>query len=101
MHYIPAILCLTGAPEKEILEKAAWAHGRSERHKTSTDHAGKQSQSSELADTLHGSDLLPTSIDQGRLLRGARPEDSANPTVREAGLLVQLVDISQLSFTAA
>ncbi|ANQ74422.1 TraM recognition domain-containing protein [Rhodococcus sp. 008] len=97
----PAILVLTGAPEKEILEKAAWAHGRSERHKISTDHNGNPSQSSELVETFHGSDLLPKDIDHGRLLRGARPADAANPAVREAGLEVTLVDISELRFTVA
>lgn len=94
----PSILVLTGAPEKEILEKAAWAHGRSERHKVSTDHNGRASQSSELVETFHGSDLLPTSIDQGRLLRGSRPADADNPSVREAGLKVDLFDISELRF---
>ncbi len=94
----PSILVLTGAPEKEILEKAAWAHGRSERHKVSTDHNGHQSQSSELADTFHGSDLLPKDIDHGRLLRGARPADADSPAVREAGLEVDLIDISELPF---
>lgn len=95
----PAILLLTGAPEKEILDKAAWAHGRSERHKVATDHNGRQSQSSELVETFHGSDLLPKDIDHGRLLRGSRPADAANPEVREAGLEVSLVDISELHFT--
>lgn len=94
----PSILLLTGAPEKEILEKAAWAHGRSERHKLSTDHKGQASQSSELAETFHGSDLLPNSIDEGRLLRGSRPTDADNPRVREAGIKVDLFDISELRF---
>lgn len=94
----PAILVLTGAPEKEILEKAAWAHGRSERHKVSTDHNGRQSQSSEQVDTFHGSDLLPKDIDHGRLLRGSRPADASDPAVREVGLEVDLIDISHVRF---
>lgn len=94
----PAILVLTGAPEREILEKAAWAHGRSERHKISTDHNGHQSQSSELADTLHGSDLLPKDIKHGRLLRGSRPVPAGLPpsAVQPAGLEVDLFDISKM-----
>lgn len=96
----PAILVLTGAPEKEILERAAWAHGRSEKHKISTDDQGKQTQSSEIVDTFHGSDLLPQDIDHGRLLRGSRPGDDS-PRVREAGLLVELHDISALNFNVA
>lgn len=92
----PSILVLTGAPEREILEKAAWAHGRSERHKVTTDHNGHQSQSSEIVDTFHGSDLLPKDINHGRLLRGARAADAGNPAVREAGLEVDLMDISKL-----
>ena len=96
----PAILVLTGAPEKEILERAAWAHGRSEKHKISTDDQGKQTQSSEIVDTFHGSDLLPQDIDHGRLLRGSLPGDDS-PRVREAGLLVELHDISALNFNVA
>ncbi|NKY20871.1 TraM recognition domain-containing protein [Tsukamurella spumae] len=94
----PAILCLTGAPEKEILEKAAWAHGRTESVKMSRDHEGKRSASTEVGDMLHGSDLLPHDIDHGRLLRGSRPADASSPKVREAGLLVELPDISTLKF---
>lgn len=94
----PAILCLTGAPEKEILEKAAWAHGRTEHAKFSRDHEGKRSASSEVGDMLHGSDLLPHDINHGRLLRGSRPADADSPKVREAGLLVELPDISELRF---
>ena len=96
----PATLCLTGAAEKEMLEKAAWWYGQSERHKTSTDHLGRQSQSSERADTLTATDLLPRSIDQGRLLRGKRPGDTS-VGINEAGLLVHLMDISALKFTTS
>lgn len=93
----PATLCLVGAPEKEMLEKAAWWYGQSERHKTSTDHLGRQSQSSERAESLNATDLLPHSIDEGRLLRGSRPGDRS-PSVSEAGLLVTLVDIDSIPF---
>ena len=92
----PSILVLTGAPEKEILERAAWAHGRVERAKSTIDHLGHTSTTGEVTDVFHGSDLLPQDIDHGRLLRGATPADAASPAVREAGLLVNLYDISQL-----
>lgn len=95
----PAVLCLVGAPEKDMLERAAWWYGQSERHKTTTDHLGRQSQQSEKADTLHATDLLPKSMDEGRLLRGKRPGVAAG-TFSDAGLLVNLVDISQLRFKA-
>lgn len=96
----PAMLVMVGAPEKTILENAAWAHGRSERKKVSTDHTGKQSVSSEVSEVFHGSDLIPKDIDHGRLLRGS-PAGSTSPKVREAGVLVDLVDISQLQFDAS
>ncbi|MEP9391136.1 TraM recognition domain-containing protein [Gordonia sp. VNK1] len=92
----PSILVLCGAPEKEIMEKAAWAHGRTERQKQSVDHAGRGSSSGEISEVFHGSDLVPKDIDHGRLLRGSRPADADKPQVREAGLLVELVDISRL-----
>lgn len=93
----PATLCLVGAAEKDMLEKAAWWYGQSERHKTSTDHLGRQSQSSEKTDTMTATDLLPRSIDEGRLLRGTRPGHSGG-AVNEAGLLVTLVDIDSIPF---
>ncbi|OBA40778.1 type IV secretory system conjugative DNA transfer family protein [Gordonia sp. 852002-51296_SCH5728562-b] len=96
----PSVLVLCEADEKEMLERAAWSHGRGERHKVSTDHAGRQSQSSELVETLHGSDLLPQDIDHGRLLRGRRQADADDPAVRAAGMLVELHDIDQLQFDA-
>lgn len=94
----PAVLCLVGAHEKEMLEKAAWWYGQSERHKTSTDYLGRQSQSSEKAETLAATDLLPRSIDEGRLLRGSRP-GAASADLNEAGLMVRLIDIDSIPFT--
>ncbi|STQ62664.1 Type IV secretory pathway, VirD4 components [Gordonia bronchialis] len=92
----PSILILSGSEEKELLDKAAWAAGRTERHKLSRDHAGKQSQSSEMAPAYEGSDLLPKRIGEGRLLRGTRPGASPDDPIEPAGLLVDLFDISQL-----
>lgn len=96
----PATLLLVGAPEKEMLEKAAWWFGQSERQKVSTDHLGHQSMSSEKAETMTATDLLPRSKAEGRLLRGSRP-GATGDGINEAGLLVQLVDISQIPFRAA
>lgn len=96
----PATLLLVGAPEKDMLEHAAWWYGETERQKTSQDHFGKQSQSSEKTATIHATDLLPRSKSVGRLLRGSKPGVVSDDIV-EAGLEVQLVDISQLRITAA
>lgn len=96
----PSILLLSGSEEKDLLDQAAWAAGRAERHKVSTDHAGRQSQSSEMTQIYEGNDLLPKRIGEGRLLRGTRPGTSPETSVEAAGLLVDLIDISQLSFEA-
>lgn len=93
----PASLLLVGAREKEMLEKAAWWYGESERQKVSTDHIGRQSQSSEKAETVTATDLLPRSKVEGRLLRGSRPGEDGD-AINEAGLLVSLVDISGIKF---
>lgn len=93
----PATLLLVGAPEKEMLEKAAWWYGESERQKLSSDHLGRQSQASEKAETISAADLLPRSKAEGRLLRGSRPGRDGD-AINEAGLLVTLVDISQIQF---
>lgn len=95
----PSILCLAGTAttEPNVLQAAAAAHGRSERQKISTDHAGKQSQSSELVETLHFTDLIPQDMDHGRLLRGSAP-GSTGPALDEAGVLVDLIDIDSIVF---
>ena len=82
-----------------MLEKAAWWYGQSERAKTSVDHLGRTSQTSEKAETIAATDLLPRSIDEGRLLRGKRPGAAAGPA-NEAGLLVKLVDIDAIPFAS-
>lgn len=95
----PAVLCLVGAPEKEMLEKAAWWYGQSERQKIATDHLGRKSQSSEKVDAFAATDLLPRSKANGRLLRGSRSGAGASDDVNEVGLLVDLVDIEAIRFT--
>ncbi len=93
----PATLLLVGAPEWEMLERAAKWHGQVERQKISTDHLNRQSQSTEKGEAVMATSLLPQSIDEGRLLRGRRPGDNSSK-VHEEGLLVQLIDISQIPF---
>lgn len=92
----PATLILLGAAERDMLDQAAWWSGQVERKKLSTDHLGRQSQSVEKSDAVAATDLLPRSIDEGRLLRGSRPGQQGR---QEAGLLVRLIDISQLQIT--
>ena len=53
------MLILPGAPEKDILETAAWAAGRAERVTGSTDAAGGASLSHEAGDMIHAAELLP------------------------------------------
>lgn len=97
----PAILCLAGTAttERDILQAAAAAHGRSERLKLTVDHLGHQSQTSELIETLHYTDLVPKDMDHGRLLRGS-PATDTGPALDEAGVEVDLVDIDSLPFVA-
>lgn len=80
----PAILVLPGAPEKEILETAAWAAGQAERLTASTDAAGKVSHSRDMVDLIKPAELLPQARGQGRLILGGRP-----------GVLVALPDIAK------
>lgn len=95
----PATLLLVGAPEKAMLEQAAWWTGKRERQKVSTDDFGRRTQSGERTEVIEATDLLPRSIDEARLLRGRRPGDDA-AAVNEAGLLVSLVDISRMKFAS-
>lgn len=97
----PAILVLSGSQEKDLLDDAAWAAGRAERHKVSTDHAGRQSQSSEMAQVYEGSDLLPKKMSEGRLLRGSRPGADPEDAIEPAGLKVDLYDLSAFDIGAA
>ncbi|MDJ0454077.1 type IV secretory system conjugative DNA transfer family protein [Gordonia amicalis] len=97
----PAILVLSGSQEKDLLEDAAWAAGRAERHKIGTDHAGRQSQSSEMAQVYEGSDLLPKKMSEGRLLRGSRPGADPEDAIEPAGLKVDLHDLSAFDIGAA
>lgn len=93
----PSTLILVGAPEKIMLENAAWWSGKTERTKAMIDHQHRQGRTSERADNLEATDLLPRDMDHGRLLRGTRPGHVG--TIPEAGLLVDLRDISKIKIT--
>lgn len=93
----PCTLLLAGAPERQMLENAAWWYGEQERERRSVDHQGHETRSTEMVPVKTAASLLPRSKNEGRLLRGSVP--GADPDVlNEAGLLVQLLDISKLRF---
>ena len=91
----PSVLVLTGAPEKDMLEAATWSAGASERQSANVDARGQISQSGQMQTTFESSQLMPTSINKARLLRG-KPAGETGPTVHPEGLEVDLVDISQM-----
>lgn len=70
----PATLVMLGAPEKEMLESAAWWGGRSERWGIATDESGSVTGRSSTRDaSMEAADLLPRDLDQARLLVGGQP----------------------------
>jgi hypothetical protein len=82
----PAILVLIGAPEKEILDQAAWMQPGTERRTESTDSRGRQSNlSSDRVETYTSAELLPKHRGEGRLLVRGR-----------AGRKVKLADYAKL-----
>lgn len=81
----PAILIGIGAPEKEILEQAAWMQPPSERRSVSHDSGGRESLSGDRAESYTSSELLPRHQGEGRLLVRGR-----------AGTMVKLVDYSEM-----
>ncbi len=93
----PTTLLLVGAPERAMLENAAWWYGEQERERRSIDHQGHETRSTEMVPVKTAASLLPRSKNEGRLLRGSKPGDDPD-VLNEAGLLVQLLDISQLRF---
>lgn len=64
----PAHLILEGAPEKELLENAAWWDGEQDIARHSHDSQSQTSISYERAPVTHATDLLPKSVEEGRLL---------------------------------
>lgn len=93
----PSVLLLVGAAEKEMLEDAAWAYGKVDRSRSTVDHRGRQSHSVDTSDVMTGADLLPRSMDHGRLLRG-KPHGDTSPRMDPAGVRVDLLDFSQMRF---
>lgn len=91
----PAVLCLYGAPEKEMLEKAAWWSGQGDVQKASMDYMGRMSQNTERRENLSAHGLQPTSIDEGRLLRG---RISSSDPRSEVGIMVDLLDIDEIEW---
>jgi type IV secretory pathway TraG/TraD family ATPase VirD4 len=79
----PAHLVMYGAPERELLDAAAWWAGRTERSKATRASDGDGRWSRDTGDVFHATELLPRSVDQGRLIRTGTP-----------GTLVQLPDWS-------
>lgn len=94
----PAVLLLVGAPEKEMVEKAAWWSLPSDKQTENMDHLGRGSQQSQRAETIAATELLPRHKGEGRLLRGSRPGVEAGERINETGLMVRLVDMSQIDF---
>lgn len=92
----PAVLLLLGAPEKDMLENAAWWQGKQSQDSISIDHNGRHSQQGQMAEVISAQSLLPKDINHGRLLRGRKP--GVTPTYSEAGIMVDLVDISAMDF---
>ena len=79
----PGILILPGAPEREILEQAAWSMLPEERVTGSTGADGKTSLSRDRVASFEGSELLPRKKGTALLIVGGMPER-----------VVDLVDIS-------
>src|SRR5699024_11538957 len=74
----PSALILEGAPEREMLENAAWWDGEHDRVTQSIDHQGHQSTSTERVARTTPTDLQPKRVEEGRLLlygkKGGRVE---------------------------
>lgn len=65
----PAHLILEGAPEKDLLEAAAWWDGEKDVARHSHDAQARSSISYERVPVTNPTDLLPKSVEEGRLLR--------------------------------
>ncbi|MGC0363809.1 hypothetical protein ABH922_001793 [Rhodococcus sp. 27YEA15] len=78
----PSVLILPGAPEKELLDAAAWSAGTEERVTSSLDAQGRTSLARDKIESLSANELLPRA-GEGRLLLGGRP-----------GVRVRLPDIA-------
>lgn len=68
----PAAIVLKGAPEREMLEQAAWWDGEADRWTETIDWQEHKTRSAERAPRTSATDLLPTSYEEGRLLLGGQ-----------------------------
>ncbi len=83
MDTFPGVLILPGAPEKEILEQAAWSTLPEERTTASVDAGGRASHARDRTQGVEGSELLPRERGTALLIIGGMPKT-----------MVDLVDIS-------
>lgn len=91
----PTVLLLVGAPEEEMLERAAKWAGESPQVSSTVDHASRQSLTTQKTGSVSATSLRPRSVDEARLLRGKRPGDTG-PGVKPEGVRVDLLDISKM-----
>lgn len=68
----PAALVLQGAPERQMLEDAAWWEGEADRWTESLDHGGRRTLSAERAPAASPQNYLPKSVEEGRLIKMGR-----------------------------
>lgn len=68
----PAVLVLPGAPERQLLEDAAWQDGEEDVQRESLDHNNRKSVSTERVARTTATSLLPRTKGTGRLLIGGR-----------------------------
>lgn len=64
----PSALILEGAPEREMLENAAWWDGEEDRWTESIDSHNNRNLSAERAQRTAATRLLPKNVEEGRLL---------------------------------
>lgn len=64
----PSVLVLQGAPERELLENAAWWDGETDVWRESIDSNQARSMSAERVARTTATSLLPQSMEEGRLL---------------------------------
>lgn len=68
----PAVLVLPGAPERDLLEAAAWQDGEEDVQRESIDHNNRRSISTERVQRTTPTSLLPTEVGTARLIIGGR-----------------------------
>lgn len=68
----PAVLVLPGAPERDMLEAAAWQDGEEDVQRESIDHNNRRSISTERVQRTTPTSLLPTEVGTARLIIGGR-----------------------------